>query len=151
MPRTAIRTPFTLKIARLSHEIWCQQMADEGWSPGDRYDEDARVHDGMRPFDELSAFDREYILEGVALEEFEEALAERVGFSRGPAREFTAEELHVGLPVRTAHEPVEYGTVVSWDARDPASVRVDTIRVEWSDGSIVEHVASARELARVHE
>ena len=142
----------TWTIARAAHECWCRAMRKAGWTPGDRYDPDRYVHDALRPFDELSAFERDAIARHVQDDELEKHLVNAVYLRRGPTREFTADEVKVGLRVRHADTPpgdgAEFGTVQSWIVEDREVGRLATIRVKWDDGTVQEHPACECELAR---
>jgi RyR domain-containing protein len=149
MPRSAT----TMKIAKLAHECWCRAMLEEGWQFGARFDEEAGTHNALCPFEELSPLERDQIAIGIENEELENTMTRCVDLciQRGPAREFAAEEMRVGLRVRTTGEPADYGHVVSWEVEDAELGRLGNIRIQWDDGTVQEHHAAVRELARVDE
>ena len=60
---------------------------------------DAKEHDALVPYEQLSRHDRRHIRSQIEYEELEHLLANAVEYSRGPARDFAVEEMRPGLPV----------------------------------------------------
>lgn len=146
-----------MAIAKVAHECWQRRLVEEGWRSGDRHDEVARVHDALRPFDELSAFDRHAIALACRCEGFAHTLAdaaERMLF-RGPQREFTTDDIHEGDRVLSVSCDgtfgPEAGEILSWEVADPVLGRLDVIRVQWDDGTVGEYAAAERAIARASE
>ncbi|MCC6677010.1 MAG: hypothetical protein IT436_07690 [Phycisphaerales bacterium] len=73
-------------IAREAHAAWCRRMIEQGWSPGDRYDEKARTHDALVPFDRLPQPVRGWLIDIMRVEEVESTLADLIERPRGPDR-----------------------------------------------------------------
>ncbi len=137
------------QIARQAHAAWCGKMIREGWAPAEEYNEVTRTHDALVPFDELSRRDA---LTALRAAEFDgvEMLASIIDYSRGPDRDFTLEEMRVGLPVICVDDdPPIRGEVTDWISDEQG--RLMTIIVRWSDGGVTEHPAFAGELARADE
>ncbi len=145
-----------LTIARVAHQCWCAHMLAEGWRPGDRYDPDAKAHDSLRPFDELSPFGQDDIVQSVqdlALEEsFVESL-DTVYWSRnGRLRELTEQEMRVGLAVWYPEGDTSLrGKVVSWEVENPQIGRLEGICVKWENGEVIDYAARECELAIVDQ
>ncbi len=142
-----------LEVAAAAHRCWCDHMAAHGWRYGPRYDEAARTHDALRPFEALDRHDRRLTLAAVRATELVRLLAAAVDYPRGPDREFTVEEMRVGLPVAMVPAPGEEaaegerGVVESWETDKEGELRL--IRVRWPEGELSEHYPGARELRRV--
>lgn len=47
-------------LSKNTHEIWAQARIDEGWSYGEKRDDDAKYHPGLVPYSELSESEKEY-------------------------------------------------------------------------------------------
>ncbi len=141
------------EVAAAAHRCWCDRMAADGWRYGPRYDEAARTHDALRPFEALDRHDRRLTLNGVRAMELARLLAGAVDYPRGPDREFTIEEMRAGLPVAMVPAPGDEGVesdrglVESWETDAGGALRL--IRVRWPDGELSEHHPAARELQRV--
>lgn len=141
-------------LARLAHDKWRERMLREGWGYGPSFDEGRKTHDAMVPFEDLSRHDRRMAIEAVRALEIEPMLEGAVEHDRGPNREFSAEEMAVGLRVGWARhirseDPAEAemeGEIVSWEL---AGGNLVLIRVRWSDGVVQEHPPSERELHRL--
>ncbi len=141
------------EVAAAAHRWWCDHMAADGWRYGPRYDEAARTHDALRPFEALDRHDRRLALNAVRAMDLARLLAGAVDYPRGPDREFTVEEMRAGLPVAMVPTPGEEeaeadrGVVESWETDAEGDLRL--IRVRWPDGEVSEHHPAARELRRV--
>ena len=48
------------RIAKNTHELWAQQRLADGWSHGPRRDDAAKLHPGLRPYEELPETEKEY-------------------------------------------------------------------------------------------
>ncbi len=53
------------ELARLEHERWCEDLHREGWTAGDRRDNERKVHPSLVPYEELSETEREKDREAV--------------------------------------------------------------------------------------
>lgn len=144
------------EIARLAHRCWCRRLLARGWTPGDRFDPDERTHDALRPFEQLSALDREQLARCAGWREIEKALADAAAAVLGE-RELGAADMRVGLPVRLAEGPLRadlsrpLGWVVSWEVASPETGRLALVRVRWDDGEVVDYAPSEHELEIVDE
>ena len=47
-------------IAAHNHDIWARGRISEGWSHGEKRDDDARTHPDLVPYDALSESEKEY-------------------------------------------------------------------------------------------
>lgn len=143
-------------LAASAHEFWRMRMQREGWraGPPGSYDESARVHEALVPFEQLSHEDRWIAIESVEALHLEEQLAESIEYPRGPARPLRACEMHVGLRVESSLEPLHAGDapargqVVGWDV-DPRSSLLSLIHVRWDDGAVTSHCPLERELRAI--
>lgn len=148
---------FADQLAPIAHELWCRRMREEGWRHGPVYDADAKEHDALVPYEQLSRHDRREVRSRVHCEDIEQLLADAVEYSRGPARDFIAEEMRSGVPVAFvvaggSGEEVpgeERGVIESW-ARDGEG-ELKCVRVRWDDGEMVEYDPSERVLWRVND
>lgn len=52
--------PERVALARLEHERWMADRRLDGWRPGERRDNDRKIHDCLKPFDELSEVIKKY-------------------------------------------------------------------------------------------
>ena len=93
------------EIAAVAHRCWCKRMLAQGWTLGDRIDPDERTHDAIRPFHELSPFDREQIRQRVEWEECERHLADAITDALDE-RELTEQDLRPGMLVRLFDAPL---------------------------------------------
>lgn len=148
-----ISTPVLEQFAAAVHAVWCDHMQRKGWRRGHEHSAEERTHDAMAPFPELGALDRRNALDA-AERLVAPALAE-VAFPRGDDREFTADDISVGVPVTvTANVIIEgveepyTGRVVSWE-REPDSPLLKSIVVKWNNGVETEHIPSLRDLRRL--
>jgi len=128
-------------VAAGAHRMWCDAMKADGWKAGDSLNEDAKVHPWLRPFDELSEFDRDHIRNWVRHSEVERTLCEAVDSAfRNP--EWSADDLRAGMRVSVLDNetggpaPDVAGSVMDWEVANPKSGRIASIRVKWDDGSI---------------
>lgn len=137
------------QIARQAHAAWCGKMIREGWTPGEEYSPMGRTHDALVPFEQLSRRDA---LAALRAAEFDGAdlLASIIDYRRGPDRDFTLEEMRVGLAVICVDDdPPIRGEVTDWVSDERGQLM--TIIVRWTDGAVSEHPAFAGELARADE
>jgi hypothetical protein len=138
-------------IAAAAHRCWCRHMLSSGWRQGDRVDPALKIHDALRPYEELSAFDRAVLRDQVESEELDSALARAAEYAL-LERELSAADLRQGMAVRLAGgDAAEVGRVISWDARDTATGRLRSITVEWPDGQRAEYFPAERLLVPVEE
>lgn len=141
------------ELAAIAHRLWCEQMAASSWRSGSIYDERNHTHDAMVPFENLNRHDRRRAIRAVEYAGVADQLVRLIDHQRGPDREFTVEEVRVGLPVEFTESPgtprpdAERGSVESWETDDEGDLRL--IRVRWPDGELSEHHPVARELRRV--
>lgn len=147
--------PFAVleQLANAAHVVWCTAMQAQGWSGGERFDEAAMLHDGLRPFAELGALDRRNAIH--AAERMVQTVLSEYQLPRGDDQEFTAEDIQLGQPVKLvpgSHRPgssdEEVGRIMSWEC-EPGSVLLHSITVEWGDGDITEHIPALRDLRRI--
>lgn len=141
-------------LAHLAHDLWRRRMRRKGWRYGPSFDEGRKTHDAMVPFDALSRHDRSMVIEAVRALDIEPLLERAVDHDRGPEREFSAEEMAVGLRVGWAggirfEDPSEAemtGEIVGWELEGED---LALIRVRWSDGEVQEHLPAERDLRRL--
>ncbi len=50
----------TERLAEHIHDVWAEGRLAEGWTYGERRDDDAKTHPGLVPYDELSESEKEY-------------------------------------------------------------------------------------------
>jgi hypothetical protein len=62
---TAVPPDQLAEMARLEHDSWRWFYREQGWSYGDRRDDARRVHDALRPWEQLSADYRDRALRNV--------------------------------------------------------------------------------------
>jgi hypothetical protein len=145
-----------ISLAEIAQTLWQRQMKAAGWHHGP-YDPAARTHDALVPFEALERHDRRRLVTAVASLELESQLLAVVDHQRGPEREFTLEEMRVGLPVTWAEgtefegpdRTGERGRIESWAVCSNNPEELDVIRVRWADGSLLEHFACEQALRRV--
>lgn len=152
--------PIVLALAAIGHRMWCEMMVAQGWRRGPKYDAARREHDALVPFEALSEHDKRLVCLAIAADKIPQRLEKAVEFPRGPDREFSLDELRVGLSVTWADwipkpegrrmEIVERGQIVSWDT-DPSTAAPSMIRVRWESGEVSEHHPSERDLQRLDE
>lgn len=136
---------FTNDLATLAHRLWCESMRRSGWRYGPAFDEDARTHDAMVPFDQLAPHEARSTRMAIVSETIEEHLLALMEYPRGPDREFAADEMRVGLVVEDS-DTGEPGIVQSWTfAVDGA---LDLIVVRWADGEETEIFPPERSIRR---
>ncbi len=74
-------------LAAVAHRCWCERLQREGWRYGP-YDEAARTHDALRPFQALPEEDRRWAIESVRAFQMADALARAIeDYPRGAERE----------------------------------------------------------------
>jgi hypothetical protein len=139
------------RLASVAHDLWRRQAEEDGWRHGP-YSEQARTHDALVPYDQLSEFDRHRLRISIECLELEDELRRSVDHDRGPSREFCQDELRVGLLVQLTgpfgEGPVEAeGTVENWEPGPDGSLEV--IRVRFTDDDCIEYYPSQCELRRV--
>ncbi|HRQ73808.1 MAG TPA: RyR domain-containing protein [Phycisphaerales bacterium] len=142
------------RLAAIAHDLWRDRMLALGWRWGPLFDERERHHDALVPFHQLDEDDRRETIDGVAVLELPERLADAVRYDRGPEAPLRLREMRHGLPVgwseaerRDAVDlPPGPGRVVGWDAQRG---RLAWVVVEWSDGTHTEHIPEDRELRRL--
>jgi len=149
------------RLAATIHDLWREGLARRGWKVAQEFSENARTHDAMVPFDRLSPGDRQEVLQ--LAQTWADKLADEVEHPRGDDREFTKEEIFVGMPVAWADrmrltytDPARRGTdpsgvigyVTAWTvSEDGASL--ESIKVAWPDDYVSEHLPVMRELRRL--
>ena len=47
-------------LARNTHEVWSQNRINDGWTYGERRDDERRLHPCLIPYDELTEEEKEY-------------------------------------------------------------------------------------------
>lgn len=130
-------------------------MRSDGWKFGTQFDGQRRMHDALRPFDELADADRAALRVCLQDDSVLDGIADAVSYPRGPARPFTATELRKGLRVGfveddgTLNESEPLGRVSGWTF-DAADI-VETVSVVWDDGEESIHANAEGELYRVDE
>lgn len=145
-------------LAAVAHQLWCEGMTGTGWKAGPAYNEAAREHDAIVPFAHLSPVDQKDLLR--VARDHAGPLVRSIDYPRGPDREFSADEMRVGLPVGWAEHvasddpsvdlAAELGTVVEWECSPPPVQRtLKRIRVRWPGGDVRDHIPCLRELRRV--
>ncbi|CAG1010346.1 hypothetical protein PHYC_03834 [Phycisphaerales bacterium] len=130
-------------LAPMMHEMWRTKMLAEGWRYGPAYDEAAKTHDALVPFEQLHPTDRVWTRTG--LEDYAEILLREVEYPRGDDREFRPEEMRVGLPV-VGSDLESKGTVQAWIATPDGCL--ESITVRWDDGEVTEHCPASGEVLR---
>lgn len=149
------------RLAATIHDLWREGLAREGWKAAGQFSEEARTHDAMVPFNQLDAGDRQEVL--LLAQTWADKLAGEVEHPRGDDREFTKEEMVVGMPVAWAErmrvtytDPARRGTdpsdvighVTGWTVSHDGAT-LESIRVAWPDDYVSEHLPVMRELRRV--
>lgn len=142
------------QVACAAHAVWHQLLLNEGWTSGDRFDAEAKVHPGLRPFDQLPPFQRDLIADWVDGEDVVRSLRSAVDCAMGD-RELRAEDMAVGALVRLLRndptEPIDpeddyVGRIVGWTLRRPEFGRLESIKVSWPDGDVEEYSPGDLEL-----
>jgi len=143
------------QVARAAHAVWHQLLLNEGWTSGDRFDAEAKVHPGLRPFDQLSPFQRDLIADWVDDEDVGSSLRSAVACAMLD-RELRAADMTVGALVRLLRddptEPIDpeddyVGRIVEWTLRRPEIGRLESIKVSWPGGEMQEYPPGDLELA----
>lgn len=134
------------KLARLAHETWCERMLEDGWRPGATFDPGVRIHDALVPFEQLGPIDRRSAYLRIVVAEIAGEVENACQYSRGPTRELSVADMRIGLRVRLYDSPSEIDTVVSWEEDHRFRGALNTIRVCWDSGELVDHAAPEREL-----
>lgn len=52
--------PLIEEMARNVHEVWAQNRMNEGWTYGERRDDDAKKHPCLVPYEQLPESEKEY-------------------------------------------------------------------------------------------
>lgn len=133
------------KLARIAHETWCDRMIQDGWRAGTEFDANARTHDALVPFDQLDAIDRRSTYLGIATADIASEIEKACQYTRSEPRELGTCDMHVGLRVRSCDTPTEIGTVESWEEDRNFPGTLNSIRVRWDSGEVVDHAAPERE------
>jgi hypothetical protein len=139
-----------LELAELAHRLWCQEMIAEGWSPGP-FDPVKKTHDALVSFEGLGVVDRHSTALGIESLELIDRLRSVVEYPRGEDREFSRDEVSVGLRVGSSDEPDQFGTVLSWEEDPHWQGCLQTITVRWDSGEVNVHAAAERELRRLSQ
>jgi hypothetical protein len=138
-------------IAAATHCCWCKRMLEDGWRPGDVRDDEAKVHDAIRPYHELPEASRAKLRRQARFDLFEEALAEAGDHALMP-QELTAGDIHVGMRVRAEDDETgDIGRIVSWEVDADETELLDSISVEWPDGEVGVHAPLEQELSPAEE
>lgn len=138
-------------IAAVAHRCWCKRMLEEGWQPGKLYDAEAKIHDAIRPYHELSAFRRAQLRRNAGWDELELDLAKSADAALTNP-EFSAHDLYVGMRVRFVDDPSgDIGRVIGWEATDQDAGLLESISVEWPSGEVVEYAANEQAILPVDE
>jgi hypothetical protein len=141
------------QLASCEHAIWCEQKRHYGCKCGPIFDPEAQVHDALRPFAELSAFERDGIVLWFEHLEVLPALCEAVDVAL-QHQELSAADLKVGIRVRwaawcTTDQDVSsesQGQVLEWQVVNPSSGRLNWIKVRWGEGDVVVHAPNELEV-----
>ncbi len=48
------------KLAEQVHDLWAKSRIEQGWTYGEKRDDDKRTHPGLVPYDELSEEEKDY-------------------------------------------------------------------------------------------
>jgi len=141
-------------ICELAHRLWRQSMEDDGWKRGAVYDAEDRTHPHLCSYMELAPPQRRYIREWIEHERVDDQLRQAVDFALR-WDEWSAEELRAGMRVRFCNEkdPTAdaLGRILDWQAPAPEGGGIESFRVQWDDGSVVEYPANARYIVRAEE
>ncbi|MCH5247752.1 MAG: Ryanodine receptor Ryr [Muribaculaceae bacterium] len=52
--------PLLESMAKNVHEVWAKQRISEGWTYGEKRDDNLRKHPGLVPYEELSEIEKQY-------------------------------------------------------------------------------------------
>ncbi len=128
------------ELAKAGHRVWCEQMLQAGWSPGESYDPQSMTHDALVVFDELRRIDQTVAMTKLQVEDMPRRIASLVEPDRSATRVFGVDEITRGLPVGYAGSsstpPREPGRIDSWEIDDDGELSL--IRVIWADGRLEE-------------
>jgi hypothetical protein len=138
------------RLASAAHEFWCVRMLEQGWQAGATWDQAARIHDALVPFEQLGHDDRWTAIESVEALQLVDSLVAVLEYPRGQERPLTTQDMAAGRPViSTAAEGLGshpwHGRIVDW-AVHPRSRRLQWVRVEWENGRITTHSPLEHEL-----
>ncbi len=117
-------------------------------------DEEARVHDALVSFEDLTKRDRHVLRVAVKAEEVEQFLSGIVHYERGPERLFMIEDMREGMRVgmarsdESSREDEILGTVTGWGV-EADSGELESIAVRWDDGNVMHYHPEVRELRRL--
>ena len=134
-----------LKLARVAHEAWCERMFEEGWRPGTAFDPATRTHDAIVPFEQLSPVDRRAAYLGIATADIVREVEEACQYTRGADRELGVEDVRIGMRVLSCDTPPETGSIESWEEDSNFPGTLDSVRIRWDSGEVIDHAASERE------
>jgi hypothetical protein len=157
MRRDAPRDIRTLnELAATAHRLWCEAKLADGWRYDDEYNPYKKTHDALVPYDQLSEVDRRSARIGIECAEIIDMLPISIDYARGANRDFTEDELFIGMrvvlcPKSEPPDPVppeDIGEVVDWVMRED---ELEAIIVQWKDGEKVDYAANSGELARLDE
>ena len=131
-------------VAAVAHRCWCKRMLEAGWRPGKLFDPESKEHDCLRPYHDLTPFKRAQIKQRARWEELEPRLASAIDDAL-MVPEFSAQDIYVGMTVRFADDDSgDIGRVVGWETVDEDSGVLESIRVEWPSGEVVEYAPNGQ-------
>lgn len=142
------------QLTHLAHDLWVERMRDGGWTAGDTFDSSARVHDAMRPFEDLAERDQRFARDAVEASGVIAQLDRCLDYPRGHAAHWSrlTEGTHVRLietdQVTDLHvAPGEIGVVevLIWTG-DGQPLEVTVL---WPSGDRSVHVQADGDLAIV--
>lgn len=137
-------------VAAVAHRCWCKHMLSEGWRAGKVLDPEAREHDKIRPYKDLPVSAQSQLKRQVRWDKLEEALATAMHHAMMEP-EFTADTVYIGMRVMLLDDPEGHvGRVVGWEVGQEPGL-LETLRVEWPDGEIVEYASDEVDLAPVDD
>jgi hypothetical protein len=138
-------------IAAVAHRCWCKRMLQDGWRPGKLFDEEAREHDALRPYHQLSTFRRAQLRQHLGWDELEPALAGSA-HNAHTIPQFSAHDIYKGMRVRFIDDPSgDIGKIVEWETSDEEAGMVESISVEWPSGEVVEYASNEQAIEPVEE
>jgi hypothetical protein len=141
------------QLSAIAHELWCDRMRRDGWTPGPTYDARARVHDAIRPFSGLSGRDQRDALDATRASGAVELLGRCINYARGPDAPAPFASLQPSARVRLVRtdrlEEIKVGPhdvgVVEDVVR--AGSEIGRVFVRWPSGDQSVHVAGDDDLA----
>jgi hypothetical protein len=139
------------QIARLAHRCSCIELLEEGWRPGPTIDFEAKTHNALKPFDELTALQKERLREAIELAECDvEQVLRHAGAVAMRTPPFCLVDMRVGREVKDGWVDGDsaVGRITDWTVADEQTGRLATITVKWPDGSVVEYDASEDRIYR---